>query len=1238
MLSLTALPVSRAGTTNAWNRVAGGDFNVAEHWTPNHVPGPDDTAKFDLDATYTVSFTTSPTNRSLLAERGNVTFDLGGNAYTISNHVDTVPILINADLPQLDTTGQPVLEIRNGDFEWDSSGTQYIRVGFQSSVNSSLRGAGALIVTDGAKVKFSRQLWVARARYSEGTVRISGAGTTLEMASPISLGFREARADLIVEDGGSVVFPSASHGIQAAFWGGGEGASLTVAGQGSRVETGYFDFGAGSAASGRIERGGVMLVKAGARIGGNRHASNWSPDALVEFTVTGEGSRLTAEASSNTAFFVGLNDIRATLVVEDGGLVECTHVTGSLFVEAPHGALRGAGGTILVNDRVQNMGLVAPGGKADTDLGELTVVGDYVQTGTGTLRIRIAEDGAHDRLIVTDEGEFQTALPLGNVALDGNLEIAFVDGAIVTGVFDVVEASGALTGTVSLSVDEDALPGGLPERFFLGADVVQESGKTVLRVTVSGPHDAPFVASYDPAPGATGVLPNADLILAFLQPVVAGDGVIEIRALSDGQLLESIDATGGRVTGYGTRVVTVSPLMEFGSEVSYYVEISAGAFQDAEHGAPYAGITGPQTWFFTGLDADAPYVLGYTPPRGGAVDLAWKGRSLVLHFNEPVEIGTGSIQIRYVANNSSFSTVNVTDSIRVRGGGTSTITITPAQALWFWDTGFYVLIPAGAFVDLAGNPYAGISDPAYWTFKTRNMRGPYIQDVRQTSAVIRWRDGHLPPATGHTVEYGLTESLGSSVTVPPVGGTDTVKVRLENLMEDTEYFYRVRNDDVHLSPVYAFRTAKPLSTAAFSFILFSDTGFHDGFDQSGQHLQKNHSVAMQAHMDAHPVDFLIHAGDLSQTIGADGEYQRMVFDMYNDGTVADWMSSIPVYPCVGNHDVSTDGSYDAFNAIVSLPTDNSGTKRYYSFDYGNAHFTALDSNYRADHYAWAAADLGATDRHWTFVFFHHPMHSARGADGNLSDGHVWGTTWEQLITDHADVVFHGHRHHVRRTYPLESSGDVLNPRIIDPPEWNRGTVFVNGSHSGYMLSSLDQGGSAARPPTVIAADGGNLPAFTRVDVTESNLTLSIYRVRADLGHISTLFRTHVIRKEQNRAPVVNAGPDQSVVFGVGNVWLAGSVEDDGVPWIGAEPRGLTVQWSKVDGPGEVALAAPGSAETAATFSAPGAYRLRLTAHDTDLSAFDEVVITLRAPGTGGGALIVSDALNSRSSRRRRPIL
>src|SRR6185295_12235611 len=109
-------------------------------------------------------------------------------------------------------------------------------------------------------------------------------------------------------------------------------------------------------------------------------------------------------------------------------------------------------------------------------------------------------------------------------------------------------------------------------------------------------------------------------------------------------------------------------------------------------------------------------------------------------------------------------------------------------------------------------------------------------------------------------------------------------------------------------------------------------------------------------------------------------------------------------------------------------------------------------------------------------------------------------------------------------------------------------------------------------------------------------------VATDLFNQTAQATRNITRTSQtNLAPVVNAGPDRMVIL-PGTANLVGAVIDDGLPTCAP----LVTSWTKVSGPGAVTFSSPGLPATAASFSLPGAYLLRLSSSDSSLSGSDDV--------------------------------
>ena len=115
-----------------------------------------------------------------------------------------------------------------------------------------------------------------------------------------------------------------------------------------------------------------------------------------------------------------------------------------------------------------------------------------------------------------------------------------------------------------------------------------------------------------------------------------------------------------------------------------------------------------------------PAVLSLSPPDG-AVGVR-QDANLVMTFNQAIRKGAGDIVIKRSRDGSTFLTISVADA-QVLVSETLA-TIDPAAVLERREA-YYVEIAAGAFQDLSGNPFAGISGETVWNFSTV---GPIAND------------------------------------------------------------------------------------------------------------------------------------------------------------------------------------------------------------------------------------------------------------------------------------------------------------------------------------------------------------------------------------------------------------------------------------------------------------------------------------------------------------------------------
>ncbi|MEW6127269.1 MAG: PKD domain-containing protein, partial [Acidobacteriota bacterium] len=176
----------------------------------------------------------------------------------------------------------------------------------------------------------------------------------------------------------------------------------------------------------------------------------------------------------------------------------------------------------------------------------------------------------------------------------------------------------------------------------------------------------------------------------------------------------------------------------------------------------------------------------------------------------------------------------------------------------------------------------------------------------------------------------------------------------------------------------------------------------------------------------------------------------------------------------------------------------------------------------------------------------------------------------------------------------------------------QGTVTDDGLPVGSSVSvQWSQVSGAGTVTFTNATEAATIASFTAAGVY-------VLRLTASDGVLSASDDVQVTVIAANQAPEVNAGADQTISLPTDTVTLAGTATDDGLP----AGSSVSVNWTKTSGIGTVTFSSAGSLTTTASFSQAGVYVLRLTATDSALSAFDEVVITVtganQAPQVNAG--------------------
>ena len=166
------------------------------------------------------------------------------------------------------------------------------------------------------------------------------------------------------------------------------------------------------------------------------------------------------------------------------------------------------------------------------------------------------------------------------------------------------------------------------------------------------------------------------------------------------------------------------------------------------------------------------------------------------------------------------------------------------------------------------------------------------------------------------------------------------------------------------------------------------------------------------------------------------------------------------------------------------------------------------------------------------------------------------------------------------------------------------TAHLDGtvSDDGLPDGALDLGWSKVDGPGDVVF---SRPGSEDTDATFSASGSYLLRLSASDGELSSYDEARIVVQDANAAPVVDAGPDRSIVLPERSTMLEGVVTDDGK----LLPLPI-VAWTVLGGPGEVVFEQPSSPVTRATFSVAGVYDLRLSAHDGQLASSDDVRVTL----------------------------
>lgn len=350
-------------------------------------------------------------------------------------------------------------------------------------------------------------------------------------------------------------------------------------------------------------------------------------------------------------------------------------------------------------------------------------------------------------------------------------------------------------------------------------------------------------------------------------------------------------------------------------------------------------------------------------------------------------------------------------------------------------------------------------------------RQPYIQRLLSDRVSILWTTPQ--PGSGAVTIVGAGgESATFSAAMQVFQPVDTAltaayyqyQADVTGLQPGTSYSYSVIVDGQTLAwdpSQFNFTTPAP---GKFSFLSFGDSG-----------ADSPEQISLIQLMAAEPaVAKVIHVGDIAYDSGTYAQFDSAYFALY-----APLMSRLPFFTTPGNHDYATDNAapYLAGSAapVSNVPVEDLG--RYYSFDWGDAHFVSVDSNLmltaaESRMLGWLDSDLGATGKFWKIVFLHHPPYPTGTHLGDPICVEVQQSVTPIVERHGVQLVLSGHEHAYERTFPLVGG---------QPVDSGQSTTYVIAGGGGQFMEQV-----GSLPQTAFSVAAFN---YLRVDVDGPRLSL-----------------------------------------------------------------------------------------------------------------------------------------------------
>ena len=309
------------------------------------------------------------------------------------------------------------------------------------------------------------------------------------------------------------------------------------------------------------------------------------------------------------------------------------------------------------------------------------------------------------------------------------------------------------------------------------------------------------------------------------------------------------------------------------------------------------------------------------------------------------------------------------------------------------------------------------------------LKGPYLLEPGSTDMTIRWE---LSDSVSCFIRYDESKQQPA---------------RLRG-KKDKAFLYEVQLTALQPAKKYVYRiscSTKDIASSWFKTFSSKDENIHFvAMGDSRSHPDIFKTIIQQVQEDE--PDFVISMGDL---VADGGDYEQ--WGKYYFDVAAPLINHIPLVSCLGDHETGLDDG-ELFRYFLRKKEVTG--KQWFSFDYGNAHFVALDYRHaeNPEMIDWFKKDMQQTNAKWKFVYMHRPCYNLGGHRSH------WGReVWPALFSEYKiDLVFAGHSHIYERFYPLRP--DSL------PFGWP--VTYITTGGGGAGLYDVTQGDFLAKAESV----------------------------------------------------------------------------------------------------------------------------------------------------------------------------